>query len=137
MCISVELDDAVDYSDRINIYNEGVITSYQSGSAPYDKIKCEWKELINGAHIMPAYGVSLNHETLKALESGLWVEFLFDCIYESNGMPYEKLLINVEKNFQGFNIIRYSTEYGYDGRCFYYDLVNKNMSNFYEILINL
>ena len=52
-------------------------------------------------------------------------------------MPFEKLLVEVGKEFYGFNIIRYTSERGYDGRCFYIDLVNKNMSDFYNILMDI
>ena len=96
-----------------------------------------FKEMIDGAHEMPAFGVSINNLTMEARSEGLWVEFAFDKTYESNGMPYEKLLIEVRQGYQGFNINRYNSQYGYDGRCFYYDLVNKNMDNFYNILINI
>ena len=137
MFISVELDKAVECAKKVNLYNEGIVSVLESGSEPFEKIVYEWKAMISGAHEMPAFGVSLNNETLKALKNGLWIEFAFDCAYESIGMPYEKLLISVEKNNQGFNIIRYNSECGYDGRCFYYDLVDKNMSNFYNLIANL
>ena len=137
MNIDIELDKAFDKAESINVYNGGEVTNYAASQKPFKEILVSWKNMIDGAHQMPAYGVSLNRETLKALNSGLWVEFVFCGVYESDGMPYEKLLIQVEKSFTGFNLIRYTAEYGYDGRCFYYDLVNKNMDNLYGILINL
>ena len=90
--------------------------------------------MIFGAHEMPAYGVSLNDETTKAMKSGVWAEFSFGRELSSGGMPYEKLLINVEPEWTGFNLIRYTAKHGYDGRCFYYDLVSKDMSSFYDCL---
>ena len=79
----------------------------------------------------------MNSETLKVLKSGIWVEFDFGKVYESNGMPYEKLLINVQKSSYGFNLIRYNSQGGYYGRCFYYDLAGNTMDDFYDILQNL
>lgn len=134
MCVEVELYEAFDYSDSIVVYEEGVQASYENDNVRYGEILTGFKELIKDAHEMPAYGVSLNRETLKELKNGLWVEFCFGQPYECNGMPFEKLLIKVEKSFFGFNIIRYNSKNGYDGRCFYYDLVNKEMSDFYNIL---
>lgn len=134
MCVEVELYEAFDYSDSIVVYEEGVQASYEKDTVRYGEILTGFKELIKDAHEMPAYGVSLNRETLKELKNGLWVEFCFSETYECNGMPFEKLLVKAEKSFFGFNIIRYNSKNGYDGRCFYYDLVNKNMSNFYNIL---
>ena len=137
MSIDIELDKAFYKAESINIYNGGEVTNYAANQKPFEDILAVWNNMIDGAHQMPAYGVSLNRETLKAIKSGLWVEFVFDGVYENGGMPFEKLLIQVEKSFTGFNLIRYTTEYGYDGRCFYYDLVNKNMDNLYDILVNL
>lgn len=134
MCVEVELYEAFDYSDSIVVYEEGVQTSYEKDTVRYGEILTGFKELIKDAHEMPAYGVSLNRETLKELKNGLWAEFCFSETYECNGMPFEKLLVKVEKSFFGFNIIRYNSKNGYDGRCFYYDLVNKDMSDFYNIL---
>lgn len=137
MSISVELDDAFEYAEKINVYNEGDKGVYGSDDDKYDKILVGFKEMIDGAHIMPAFGVSLDGETRKELNSGLWVEFEFNEQMDYNEMPFEKLLIKVEENYSGFNLIRYTSTEGYFGRCFYYDLVNKNMSEFYTVLMNL
>lgn len=134
MSITVELYEAFDYSDVINVYDEGSVVSYGKGEDRFEEILSGFKTLIDGAHDMPAFGVSINSLTTKEMQKGLWVEFGFDRQYKSNGMPYEKLLVNVQKSFAGFNIVRYNADSGYDGRCFYYDLVNKDMSDFYNIL---
>lgn len=134
MSITVELYEAFDYSDVINVYDEGSVVSYGKGEDRFEEILSGFKTLIDGAHDMPAFGVSINSLTTKEMQKGLWVEFGFDQQYKSNGMPYERLLINVQKSFAGFNIVRYNADSGYDGRCFYYDLVNKDMSDFYNIL---
>ncbi|MDE7329774.1 MAG: hypothetical protein K2N30_01580 [Clostridia bacterium] len=133
----MEIFEVFNEAEQIIVYNEGEEKSYQRGSEPYACIAECWYTMIKGAHDMPAYGVSLNRETVKALNSGLWVEFDFGKEMQANGMPFEKLLINVQKDFYGFNLIRYTSQRGYDGRCFYFDLVGKNMSNLYDLLINL
>ena len=137
MNIATELCDVFDNAEKINVYNEGNITVYNSGDSSFNKILVGWKAMIENAHEMPAFGVSLDRETRKAMNGGEWVEFVFGKTYESNGMPYEKLLVNVNKSWQGFNLIRYNSKGGYDGRCFYYDLVGKNMADFCDILLNL
>ena len=71
------------------------------------------------------------------MKKGLWVEFSFEKVLECNGMPFEKILVSVLKDSQGVNLIRYNTNCGYDGRCFYLDLIGKNMGNFYDLLLNL
>jgi len=135
--IVMEIEEVFDETEEIIVYNDGTKTSYGSGDDNFGTIMSSWKELLCGAHQMPAYGVSLNKETVKAMKSGLWTEFVFDGERKSNGMPFEKLLVNVVPDYYGFNLIRYNSEYGYDGRCFYVDLVNKDMSKFYNVLVNL
>lgn len=137
MFIEMELNEIIETSESINVYNNGQTNSYAQNCDAYKKIIDGWTLMTEGVHEMPAFGVSLNKQTVKEMNSGLWVEFVFDKQYEHTGMPFEKLLINVEKQWQGFNIIRYNTEDGYSGRCFYYDLVGTNMSEFYDILSNL
>ncbi len=135
MSISVNLDDAFKAAESINVYNEGVIKSYASNSKNFEEILDCWTDMISSARIMPALGVSLNHLTTEAIQSGLWVEFEFNEQLESGELPYEKLLIQVAKGFYGFNLIRYNTVGGYDGRCFYYDLNGKNMDELYDLLL--
>lgn len=137
MSISVNLDQSFEQAENINIYNEGVITSYAAGSKQFGKILTSWTDMISQVHLMPAYGVSLNDYTLEALQKGLWVEFDFGKQLESEGMPYEKLLIQVAKGNYGFNLIRYNSVGGYDGRCFYYDLNGKSMGELYDLLLKI
>ena len=137
MVIMEEVYEVFDNTEEINVYNDGIKTTYANGEKQFKEILTSWNLLLNGSRQMPAFGVSLNRETTKAMKSGLWAEFVFNGTYECNGMPFEKLLVNVEKDNQGFNICRYNSNYGYDGRCFYIDLVNKNMADFYGLLLNL
>lgn len=133
----MEIFEVFDETEIINVYDGGIKTAYSAGEDEYNKILVSWNEMIDGAHDMPAYGVSFDNLTREELKSGLWVEFDFGETMECNGMPFEKLLIKVEKDYYGFNLIRYNTNYGYDGRCFYLDLNGKNMGNFYDLLLNL
>ena len=132
-----EIHEVFDCADTINVYNGGAKTVYSSGGKEYSKILACWNDMINGAHDMPAFGVSLDRYTKEEMKKGLWVEFDFKKLLECNGMPFQKLLISVEKGAQGFNLIRYNSDVGYDGRCFYLDLVGKNMGKFYDLLLNL
>ncbi len=135
--IVMEIKDIFTETEKINIYKDGNATTYIADDKPYEEILTGWNSLLDRSHEMPAYGVSLDKETVKAMKNGLWVEFDFGKLTEYNGMPFEKLLVEVDKEFYGFNIIRYTSERGYDGRCFYIDLVNKNMSDFYNILMDI
>ena len=135
MSISVNLHKAFETAESINTYNEGVISTYAAGSRQFKEIIDCWKEMISCVHLMPAFGVSLNDMTLQAMQNGLWIEFDFGKQLKSGGMPYEKLLIQVSQGNCGFNLIRYNSVGGYDGRCFYYDLNGKNMDELYDLLL--
>lgn len=132
--MEIQLDKITEYAKSVNVIVDGVTTAYVVGGQKFNEICAAWNNMLFGAHEMPAYGVSLDRETRKAVKSGVWAEFVFDKEFSSNGMPYEKLLVNAQPEWRGFNIIRYTAEHGYDGRCFYYDLVNKDMSLFYDCL---
>lgn len=137
MVIMEEINEVFREAEAINVYSDGVVTGYSAGEEAYNKILNCWSEMISDAHDMPAFGVSLDSYTRYEMKKGLWVEFDFKKVLEVKGMPFEKLLVSVEKSSQGFNLIRYNINDGYDGRCFYLDLVGKNMDNFYDLLLNL
>ena len=136
MLIAMELNEIIESAESINIYNNGEMSAYSQGEATFNQIVEGWIVLTENSHEMPAFGVSLNKETTAAMSAGLWVEFVFDKQCTHNDMPFEKLLVKVEKQSQGFNIIRYNAEGGYSGRCFYIDLVGRDMFDFYNILID-
>lgn len=137
MGIVAELDEAFDYADKITVYNDGEKVTFLPYDNSFKEIKVEWRAMLDGAYTMPAFGVSLNNETKEEIKRGLWVEFEFKEVMTYSEMPFEKLLIKVEKNYSGFNLVRYNTDRGYEGRCFYYNLVDKNMSDFYDFLLKL
>ncbi len=99
MVIMEEINGAFLYAENINVYNDGVKVSYSATEEPYNKILACWNEMIKGAHDMPAYGVSLNKYTVEKMKDGLWVEFCFGKVMEHKGMPFEKLLIEVNKGY--------------------------------------
>lgn len=129
-----EIFEVFDKADAINVYTVENLKSYKSGTDEYNGIISRWNEMIENAYDMPAFGVSLHNETLEALKNGRWIEFEFNEKQTYNGMTFEKLLIQVESVFQGFNLIRYNSEKGYDGRCFYFNLVDKDMSELSDYL---
>lgn len=135
MVTEIQLEKITEYATGVNVYTDGTNQAYPVGSEKFNDICAEWNEMLDGAHIMPAFGVSLHDETVKQVKKGVWAEFEFDGEYSSDGMPYEKLLVAVNPDWCGFNIVRYTAERGYDGRCFYYDLVGKTMKDFYNELL--
>ncbi|MGN1103699.1 MAG: hypothetical protein ACI4QI_02370 [Candidatus Coproplasma sp.] len=128
------IEDIAKYTDGINVYDEGNCTAYSKGSDGFAKICAVWTGMMGFARQMPAFGVSLNAETKQAIKSNLWLEFTFPQEYCNNGMTFERLLVNVDKSFSGFNVIRFNSKYGYDGRCFYFDLIGCTMLDLYNAI---
>lgn len=134
MVIMEEITEAFDSVQNISIYNGGAVTVYSVGEECFNAVMDGWRTMTAGARQMPAFGVGINELVLNELKNGLWVQFDFGEVFECNEMPFEKLLVEAKREYTGFNLIRYTEERGYDGRCFYLDLDN-NMNDFCELLL--
>lgn len=117
----------------IVLFNDGSKTIFNKGDDKYEMLIDSLLKISKDAHDMPAFGVSLDEETRKALSKGFWIELVFDGEHEFNEMPFESLLIGVEPEFSGFNLIR-KVNGKYDGRCFYLQLMETMQPLYEEIL---
>ena len=131
------LVDIIDSCSSVIIYRDDVSRQFDNGDENYNAILQGWNNMTSCAIEMPAYCVSIDKLTREQIKNGNWVEFIFDGVCEFNSMPFEKLLVQVEDNYCGFNLIRYTSNEGYSGRCFYLQLHNGNMSGFNMILKNI
>ena len=120
---------------QIKIINNGQELVLEKGNDKAEVVMDALREVAVGSHEMPALGVSIDHLTREEMNSGLWLEIEFDTAYKYNGMPFESLLINVEKGMGGVNIIR-KCNGKYDGRCFYLSL-NSSMDLLYDKMISV
>lgn len=93
------------------------------------------KTILDNYHEMPAFGVSLDKETRDAKNTGLWVELEYVTPVKYMGLCFDKLLIEVNKEYTGFNIIRHYKG-KYDGRCYYVDL-SASMEKLYNTLTEI
>lgn len=118
---------------EVTINNENFV--YDKEDKEYDEILDEINEMLIGSHEMPAFGVSIDKDTKEAKKIGVWVELKYDKVYSHNEMPFDSLLIQVEKNWNGFNIYRGNNGI-YEGRCFYINLLDNNMDDLYNLLIS-
>ena len=90
-------------------------------------------DMLHDSHTMPAFGVSIHTETLKAMQKGVWLKLQYNGTQYVLDMPFDELLIKVQPDFRGFNIIR-GNKGIYDGRCYYIDLVNNTMQPLYDFV---
>lgn len=130
----MELQQVFSQAEEIAVYEDGEVSLYSAGGDGFRQIMAEWSALLDGSVTMPAFGVSINEFTVNAMKSGIWVEFAFSSQQKSEGMEFEKLLVEVKPDYMGFNVNRYNSGYGYAGRCYYIDLRGKNMQSFYDFL---
>lgn len=122
-------------ASAITIIENGTKTSYLKGDDKFEEILSSLSKITSGSHDMPAYGVSLDKDTKKATESGLWLELEFKTPETFNELPFESLLFEVSANYEGFNLIRKNNN-TYDGRCFYLNLKG-NMKHLFATLKNI
>ena len=134
MIIHENIQDCFDTANIIHVIIDNNEEWYDNNDYEYKEIIFYLKNMLKGSHQMPALSVSLDNETRIAMKTGVWLEFLFDIEGINNDLPFSSLLIEVNENSGGFNIIRKYKD-KYDGRCFYIDLNNKNMSELYNYLI--
>lgn len=133
----MEIQQVFTESEKINVYNDGTKKSFSRQSAEYGKIFDCWQDTISLSRQMPAFGVSLNDDTVQAMKRGVWLEFEFaetKCVSE---MCFDKILVYVMEGYQGINLVRNLNGQGYSGRCYYLDLNGKNMTKMYDLLANL
>ena len=90
-------------------------------------------DMLKDSHEMPAFGVSVHTETLKVINNGVWLRLQYNGTQVVDEMNFDELLIQVEPNYTGFNIIRGNRGI-YEGRCYYIDLIQKDMSMLYNYL---
>ncbi|MFQ6724164.1 MAG: hypothetical protein ACLRFE_02390, partial [Clostridia bacterium] len=79
------------------------------------------ENMLIDSHTMPALGVSIHAEILQAVQHGVWIKLQYPQPCEVDGMQFDELLIEVNSEFGGFNIVR-GNKGIYDGRCFYINL---------------
>lgn len=130
----MEIDEYLGYINKINVICEGKKRTLLVSDNEFRLIISEMGYILSDCHDMPALGVSLHEETVNAMKNNCWVELCFPNTMEHNEMPFDTWLIEVEKDFTGFNIIRRWKD-RYEGRCYYMRLMNgKTLGGLYKII---
>ena len=132
----MQLQQVFSQAEQIAVYRDGIKTTYDCGGEKFEEIIVQWQNMLENSVVMPAFGVSIDEHTTRAMQSGVWVEFCFKKPLTIGDMPFEKLLIDVRPEYMGFNVSRYNADHGYQGRCYYIDLRGGNMSAFYNFITN-
>lgn len=135
--ISEQIDEIFDKCKEIKIYIDNISTTYQKGSKEFNDMLQLWQIRVNSGYEMPAFGVSIHDLTIKELEKGIYIEFIFDKQESHNDMPYETLLVKLQENQYGYQLIR-QYDGKYQGRCLYINTteVNDDLLNYIQSNIN-
>ena len=143
LCIILGIICGVNMTGLIARFNigESITITYNGNEYNYTKNSDEYKSIYNSimeyvkdAHEMPALGVSLDHETKTEKQNGLWLEIHFAKTMHYLDMPFDSLLIKIEKDNSGCNIIR-GNNGKYEGRCYYLNTTG-TMENLYNTVLN-
>lgn len=131
-----ELFDIMQNASSIVIVNEGVEKTFNKNSEEFNKILQTYNKTIQNGYEMPAFGVSIHENTISSLNSGLHVKFIFLDTQKHGQMEFEELLISINKDHMGFNIIR-KINGKYEGRCYYMNLNEGTTNLLYDVLFAL
>ena len=129
----VEIADSFSKSHQISLIKNNKRQDFSFDTDQYKQILDEFYIMLENSHQTPAFGVSIDDLTRQELKKGVWLEFSFSQTCYNSDMPFEKLLINVQPEFCGFNVIR-NHQNQYEGRCFYINL-SKDMTSLYNLLL--
>jgi len=91
--------------------------------------------MLEDCRVVPALGVALHDETIQMMQEGVWLKLQYANTIWADGMNFDTLLININRDFNGFNIIR-GNQGKYEGRCYYINL-NNTMQSLYDFAVNL
>ena len=122
-----EVFEIIPQAKSVAVYSDGAKSEFAADSSEFAEILKAWKKMTEGAHQMPAFGVSIDKLTREEMKTGNWVEFYFSPAQHSNGLPFDALLMVVRAEYRGVNLVR-SWEGLYQGRCIYVDLAGGDMS---------
>lgn len=115
------LTDCFREATSLNVTFVGNEVKFDKGNDKYQMIIDSLYKITEYSHVMPAFGVCLDEPVKQEKQTGIWLELNFEKVLSFNDMPFESLLIKVESEACGFNLMRKNNG-KYEGRCFYLSL---------------
>ncbi len=127
------LPEVFSEANVVQFFNDGQqVVMSESEEARFDEL---FVEAISGSRQMPAFAVAIHKLTMEDFKEGYWVKFDYGKKMNASGLPFNQLLIHVQQNSSGINIIR-GNNGRFDGRCFYLDL-DGNLDEVYDFLATI
>lgn len=129
-----EAIDVLPYVTNYNLMVDGKVV--ELSETEMQGLQEQVVSLFEGSRTMPAFGVVSNDMYQEDVKNGYFVSLKFDCPIQINDLPFDELVFKVDKDFQGFNLMRGMNGI-FQGRCIYIDLQDHNMTNIFEYIDNL
>ena len=114
------LHNCLKFVENFEIFSAGESEKIDASDIRFNRIFQNLENVFKDSFLLPAFGVSLHHETLNERENGVWLQINFSEEQTKNGLNFNSLLFKLEKT-QGFNLIRLY-ENKYEGRCLFLNL---------------
>lgn len=130
-----QINDYFHKSTSVITHVDGISREHESDSQEYKNILSMLDTLCENSRDLPALGVSLHNETKEALGNGVWLELIYSDTLYHNEMPFDSLLINVQPNYMGFDLIR-GMRGKYEGRCFHLS-INGYITPLYDLIVSM
>lgn len=127
------LPDCLSEANMVKAYQNGQEISMEAEQ--HSQFLAYFNAAISDCRESPAFCVSLHDNTMKEFETGIWIKFIFNETQVAQGMPFDSLLMHIEKDSSGVNLLRGNQDV-YNGRCFYLDLQH-NFNELYDYLFSL
>lgn len=127
------LPDCLSEANMVKAYQNGQEISMEAEQ--HSQFLAYFNAAISDCREAPAFCVSLHDNTMKEFETGIWIKFIFSETQVAQGMPFDSLLMHIEKDSSGVNLMRGNQDV-YNGRCFYLDLQH-NFNELYDYLLSL
>lgn len=127
------LPDCLSEANMVKAYQNGQEITMEAEQ--HSQFLAYFNAAISDCREAPAFCVSLHDNTMKEFETGIWIKFIFSETQVAQGMPFDSLLMHIEKDSSGVNLMRGNQDV-YNGRCFYLDLQH-NFNELYDYLLSL
>lgn len=120
-----DISEVFEACSSIEVIRSGMSVTYNCDSPVRAKILKALSVMNEKGYEMPALGVSLDRLTKTEMKTGVWLKLNYDEVCSHFGMTFDCLVIGVQEEYCGYNIIR-GLDGKYEGRVYYYNLSDGN-----------
>lgn len=113
--------------------SNNITITYNNTHYTIDNCKDKFIELLDNAYTTPSYIIANHNDIIRAKESGLWIELLFDKCQDYKNLRFDSILVNIKPKYNFINLIR-CQDGEYSGKCINFNLSNNTTNLYNEIM---